>query len=361
MNSNETGPATRVHAAVGLLAALLTLSACTRIIKPLRPFSVESAGLAPDYALPAGWAVRPGRPGAATPKLAALAFEKADTTADVFFVPRTTYFYRLGRWNARLGNRRLTRYTDRTTIRQQASVFSAAGRLYVPRYRQATLYSFFDRSGTDFDQHRPAGQKALDLAYADVRAAFKYYLAHDNHGRSIILAGHSQGTYHVTHLLHEFFDNSPPLRRQLVAAYLVGYRARPDEFQTLRPCADSLQTGCYVGWNAVLRGHDSPLFRGVLATNPLTWTLDTLAAPAVLNRGSVPRQLNRLDRHLTGAQVHAGLLWVDQPAVPGYQRLRIPGQRALRFSYHLADYGLFYLNVRQNALARVRAWCQQHP
>ena len=188
-----------------------------------------------------------------------------------------------------------------------------------------------------------------------MRAAFQYYLAHDNHGRPIVLAGHSQGTYHATRLLHEFFDARSPLRRQLVAAYLVGFRARPAEFERLRPCADSAQTGCYVAWNTVLRGHTSPFFDGVLATNPLTWTLDTLAAPARLNRGAVPRQPNRVDLHLTGAQVHQGLLWVA-PARPGYKRLRIPGQPALRFSYHLADYGLFYRNVQENARARVRAW-----
>ena len=358
---NSPWPAGLKPALLPLLAALamVLLGGCTRQIKPLRSFSAAAAGPAPDYARAENWAARPGRPGAADARPAApgLRPEVADTTADVFFIHRTTYFYPLGRWNARLSNRRLNRYTDRATIRQQASVFNAAGRLFAPRYRQATLYSFFDRpAGAGYDARNPAGQQALDLAYADVRAAFLYYLKHDNRGRPLILAGHSQGTYHATRLLHEFFDKDPVLRRQLVAAYLVGFRARPDEFRTLRPCADSLATGCYVGWNAVRRGHDSPLFSGVLTTNPLTWTLDTLAAPAALNRGGVPRQLSRVDAHLTGAQVHDGLLWVDAPAAPGYKRLHIPGQRRLRFSYHLADYGLFYLNVRRNALARARAW-----
>lgn len=338
-----------------LLLLGILVGGCARLIKPVRPFSAASAGPAPDYGRAASWAARPPAPaGAKRPGGPAAYFRPAlaDTTADVFFIHRTTYFFRLGRWNARLDNRRLNRYTDRTSIRQQASVFGAAGRLFAPRYRQATLYSFFDRQ----QQPDSAGRRALDLAYADVRAAFQYYLAHDNHGRPLILAGHSQGTYHATRLLHEFFDHDPQLRRQLVAAYLVGFRARPDEFQTLTPCADSLATGCYVAWNAVLTGHADPSYQGLLATNPLTWTLDTAATPAALNRGGAPRRLGRLDPHLTGAQVHDGLLWVESPAAPGYPRLRIPGQRPLRYSYHLADYGLFYANVRRNALARVRAW-----
>jgi hypothetical protein len=342
----------------GLLAGGLVMGACTRIIKPVRPFSAKSAGLAPDYADSSSWAARPAQRSLASARPAGSYFQQevADTTADVFFIHRTTYFYQFGYWNARLDNQRLNRYTDNTTIRQQASVFNTAGRLYAPRYRQATLYSFFEPSGPANGQPTAEGQQALDLAYADVKAAFQYYLAHYNHGRPIILAGHSQGTYHATRLLHEFFDKDPQLCRQLVAAYLVGFRARPDEFQTLRPCADSLQTGCYVGWNAALQGHDYAPYHGLLATNPLTWTLDTLLAPAALNRGGVPRQLSRLDVQPTTAQAHDGLLWVQAPAVGGYQRLHIPGQRPLRFSYHLADYGLFYLNVRRNARARVQAW-----
>ena len=334
-------------------ALVAGLSSCVSLLKPVRPFSVASAGPAPDYALAASWAALPGQPSAALAHPPGLsAPTPADTVADVFFVHPTTYFWRLGRWNAPLHLRRLRHYTDRTTIRDQASIFAAVGRLYAPRYRQATLYTFFDK------QH-PASQPAQDLAYADVKAAFQYYLTHYNHGRPFIVAGHSQGTLHATRLLHELVEDNPLLRRQLVAAYLVGYQARPNEYQHLPALRDSLATGGIVGWNTALRNTDYPPYHGLLATNPLTWTLDTTAAPTALNRGGVPLNFRRVDAHVTGAQAHNGVLWATDPHLSGYRRLRIPGLRQLSYSYHLMDYNFFYLNVRENARARVRAWNRQ--
>jgi pimeloyl-ACP methyl ester carboxylesterase len=273
----------------------------------------------------------------------------ADTVADVFFLHPTTYFWRFGRWNAPMRLRRLHRYTVYSNIQVQASIFAGVGRLYAPHYRQATLYAFFDKKNL-------ASQPAIDLAYTDAKAAFQYYLAHYNHGRPFILAGHSQGGYHATRLLHELVDNNPQLRKQLVAAYLVGCQAQPDEYQHLPALRDSLQTGGIIAWNTALRGTNYAPYQGLLATNPLTWTLDTANAPATLNRGGVPLNFKRVDPHLTAAQIHQGILWADDPHLSGYRRLHIPGLKELSVSFHIVDYNLFYLNVRENARARVRAW-----
>ncbi|OON67987.1 hypothetical protein [Hymenobacter sp. CRA2] len=96
--------------------------------------------------------------------------------------------------------------------------------------------------------------------------------------------------------------------------------------------------------------------------NPLTWTTDTATAPAKLNRGSVPIEFNHVDPQLADAKVHNGLVWVHPPGKPlGYVRLLLPGQAELRRSFHLVDYGLYYLSIRRNAVARVQAWQRQNP
>ena len=339
-----------------LLPLLLLSTSCLNLIKPVHRFSVASAGPAPSYADSAAWLALPGHPSAAQQRPHGLpppAPSPADTVADVFYLHPTTYYWKLGYWNAPLRQRRLNRYTARTTLRGQASLFNDAGRLYAPRYRQATLYAFFTQDSV-------SQRAALNLAYVDVKAAFQYYLTHYNHGRPFILAGHSQGTTHAQRLLHELVDDNPHLRRQLIAAYLVGRRVRPDEYHHLPPLRDSLATGGIVAWNTALRGTEFAPYRGLLVTNPLTWTLDTAAAPATLNCGAVPLTFKRITPQLTGAQAHRGLLWADvgkQRA--GFPRLHIPGERKLRASYHLVDYNLFYLNVRQNARARVRAWLRE--
>ena len=313
---------------------------------------MASAGPAPDYTKVASWAVLPGYPSAAQKAPPGLPPPTPPhTVAGRFFRHPTTYFWRLGRWNAPMRLRRLHRYTEHSSIRVQASIFAGVGRLYAPHYRQATLYAFFDKKN-------PASQPAIDLAYADAKAAFQYYLAHYNHGRPFILAGHSQGAYHATRLLHELVDNNPQLRKQLVAAYLVGCQAQPDEYQHLPALRDSLQTGGIIAWNTAIRGTDYAPYHGLLATNPLTWTLDTANAPAALNRGGVPLNFQRVDPHLTAAQIHRGILWADDPHLSGYRRLHIPGLKELSVSFHIVDYNLFYLNVRENARARVRAWMQ---
>jgi pimeloyl-ACP methyl ester carboxylesterase len=281
------------------------------------------------------------------PRHSGLRDQQSTATADVFFVHLTTLI-RPKAWTADVHDAELNRFTEQFSIRKQASVFNAAGRIYAPRYRQAALYAFFDSTAN--------GKQALELAYTDVRAAFEYYLKHHNQGRPIILAGHSQGTYHAQRLLREFFDRDPELRKRLVAAYLVGLKVDPSDYEVLRPCQDSLQTGCYVSWNTAEWGNDYPPYAGAVVVNPLSWTADTATVPAKLNRGSVPYSFDRIDAHIADAKVRDGVLWVHAPKPAGYLRFYLPGRAELRHSFHIMDYGLYYLSVRRNAVARVQAW-----
>ncbi|TLM90566.1 DUF3089 domain-containing protein [Hymenobacter jeollabukensis] len=338
-----------------LVLLMLISGGCIRLIKPLRSFEHYTPPPAPDYSRPESWATLPTRADSAdaVPLNSGLRSRQASAPADVFFLHLTTRVRPRG-WNTDIANRHVNRYTDRYSIRTQASVFNAAGRVYAPRYRQATLYSFFDSTANS--------RQALALAYADVKSAFEYYLAHYNQGRPIIIAAHSQGTYHARRLLREFFDRDPALRRRLVAAYLVGLNVDTLGYRALRPCRDSLQTGCYVSWNTGSWGHDYPPYDGALVTNPLTWRVDTAYAPARLNRGSVPLSFKRLDQPgVADAQVHQGILWTHPSGRRGYFRFPLPGKWELRHSYHLNDYGLYYLSVRRNARARLRAWQRANP
>ena len=54
--------------------------------------------------------------------------------------------------------------------------------MYVPRYRQATLYSF-----ADFGEN---GSKALEVAYQDVKESFLYFDLHIRKGRPFFIASH---------------------------------------------------------------------------------------------------------------------------------------------------------------------------
>jgi hypothetical protein len=188
-----------------------------------------------------------------------------------------------------------------------------------------------------------------------VRAAFTYYLRNYNHGRPIIIASHSQGTWHAGRLLKEFFEGKP-LQKQLVCAYIIGLPVFTNYFTRPKPCTDSIATGCFVTWRTFEEGYIAPyVARETLkayVTNPLSWTMDTILAPRKLNEGGMLRNFNKLIPGLVHAQIHGNLLWVNKPKFFGSIFFRIK-------NYHIADYNLFYENIRKNVGVRIHAFLQK--
>jgi len=323
----------------------MLLLLCVSCLKPWRNFDAYPPPPAPDYRRAENWAALPDKKDSAdlVPQNSGLREDQVSATVDVFFIHPTTY-YRNRSWNADVDDQKLDDFTDRTTIKMQASVFNESGRVYAPRYRQATLYSFIDKAGNR--------EKALDLAYQDVRTAFRYYLDHFNRGRPLIIAAHSQGTYHAIRLIKEFFEPDSALYQKLVAAYLIGGPVTKNCFRRI-PASDSAnQTGCCIAWNTV-RWSRAAREPGLECVNPLSGKRDTAYIPAEMNLGGVPRSFDRVDKAVTGAKcAPGGALWVDKPSVRGYPELA--------GSYHLVDYSLFYLNIRENVKVRVRAYFQKN-
>ncbi|MEY3052175.1 MAG: hypothetical protein RLY31_1960 [Bacteroidota bacterium] len=318
-------------------AALLT--GCHPHLPAFLPTEVPPA---PDYGHPATWAALPDRtdPADEVP-VDTLQDRQAQASVDVFFLHPTLYTRKRDRpWNASVSDERLNRAVDETTILYQASAFNGTGRIFAPRYRQAHLRSFYTAD-------KSSARQALDLAYEDVRAAFQQYLAVHNQGRPILIAAHSQGSLHAYRLLDEFFDGKP-LQRRLVAAYLVGWPVFRNGFSDIPPCESDVQTGCFCSWRSFRHGHfpkDALLGDSILVTNPLTWTTGPAPASDSLNRGTLLRRFDRLLPGIADARVVNGVLWVHKPQFPGSIFF-------IRRNYHIADYNLFYLNIRENARLR---------
>ncbi|MFQ5446747.1 MAG: DUF3089 domain-containing protein [Saprospiraceae bacterium] len=317
----------------------------------IRPAAYTSTSVPPppDYSKPESWAALPDRtdPADRTPDTT-FTDQQATAAADVFFLHPTTYTYKSNDWNGAVEDEKLNKKTDETTILHQASIFNGAGRVYAPRYRQAHLRSFF----TD---DKASAKEALDLAYEDLKAAFEYYLAHYNNGRPIIIATHSQGTTHGLRLVREFFDGKP-LQQQLVAAYLVGWPISKDAFETIPPCETRDQTGCFCSWRSFKYGHLPKRFTlgdTISVVNPLLWTTTHEQAPKSLNEGTVLSEYEKVYPKIADAKIENGLLWVHKPHFPGSILFN-------RKNYHVADYNLFWVNVRKNAQRRVAAFLSEH-
>ena len=281
--------------------------------------------------------------------------------AAVFFIHPTSYLNR-AHWNAPLddaeANARAALF-----LRGQASAFNAVGEIWAPRYRQATFGAFL----TD----QAAAEQALALAYRDVTAAFDAFLAQIGPDRPIILAGHSQGALHLTHLLRDRVAGTP-LARRIVAAYAVGW---PVSIATdvprlgLPACTRADQHGCVLSWLSFAEPADASLIldpydrstgfdgrprRGtpILCTNPLTGTPDA-AAPVSANRGTLFPNAEMSDARIEAGRIGArcagrGLLLIGEPPTVGPYTL--PGN-----NYHVYDYSLFWANVRDDAARRMAA------
>ena len=331
---------------LGLLAGF---SSC--LVKPKGPFSDQARPLAPDYSQASGWAALPDRadPADWTPA-PDLDDRQAEAKADVFFLHPTIYIGKKGEkgWNGPVDDPGLNQRVDNSTIQYQASVFNGAARVYAPRYRQAHLHSYFAHEDST------SAFKALGLAYEDVKRAFEYYLEHYNQGRPIIIASHSQGTTHAKRLLKEFFEGKP-LQNQLVAAYLAGIPVEKDFFETIPPCERPDQVGCFCTWRSFKNGYRPPWYEpgaGIIATNPLLWNTSDAYAPKELSKGLVVPSYDGYLPQRVDAQVFDGLLWVKKPRFPGSILF-------WRRNYHVADYNLFWVDVRENAAVRVEAYLKR--
>jgi hypothetical protein len=131
----------------------------------------------------------------------------------------------------------------------QASQFSSVCNVWAPMYRQATGASL--RDGEAFTS------QVITTAYDSLLAAWKDYLAHDNHGHPVIFIGHSQGAAMLIRLLRAQIDPSAQLRKKLVSAIILGGNVQVAKgrdvggsFRHIPTCASAKETGCVIAYSS---------------------------------------------------------------------------------------------------------------
>jgi hypothetical protein len=329
-----------------LFVFLLTLSACYPS-RPRSAFEEVRRPLPPDYHNLDFWAAHPAKMDSADVVPSDSMINAQDSAiADVFYIHPTTYTGKLGQnlWNGPVDDRKLNEDTDDGAVKNQATIFNKCYRVFAPRYRQAHYVSYTTK-------RKEAALKALDLAYSDIRSAFLHYLEHENMGRPIIIAGHSQGTTHGVRLLQEFFDTTD-LKKQLIAAYLPGMPVREDAFTSLETCTSSESIGCINSWRTMKAGHfpkyhEDYKDEDVICVNPLNWSTDQEYVDRFANKGMV--LLDFYDGpvpHLSGGKIKEGLMWINKPCFKGSWII-------MSSDYHAGDFNLFYSNIRENACERL--------
>ena len=309
------------------------------------PFSKTNTPVAPDYSLNSSWLALPFINDVADSVPLFDTLKTDDANADVFFIYPTSFLKATNDtcWNASVFDTIVNNLSLTRSITYQATIFNAAGKIYVPIYRQAHYRSFFTSD-------KLSAAQALEVAYTDVRNAFIYYLKNYNNGRPIIIAAHSQGAYHGRKLLSDFFD-SRDSELKLVAAYLIGYPTNVHAFEMIKPCTTATQTNCFISWRCYNNKTDLNQLPNTdaLCVNPLTWDTIHTDAPAKLNAGAVLKDFNKLIKNACDAVIKNNYLLCSKPSIRG--KILITKK-----NYHVVDMNLFYMNIRENALLRVNTF-----
>jgi hypothetical protein len=361
------------------ISLLILLTGCESIsgyfwyisLKPDKSFDESGHSNSPSYSDINNWAAHPD-----IKDNSDLSLHESNITSqtqkevDVFFVHPTTY-YSSESWNQPLSDTQANDLTNNWVLLNQASVFSDCCSVYVPRYRQATLYAVLSDD--------PEGDKALELAYQDVKESFKYFLKNFNQVRPFIIASHSQGSWHALRLIEELVIASK-LKDKLVAAYLVGMPLPTDKttrsLVDLPVCTNETQNRCFVTWNAVTNNADTGFYheyarvwyedsyeanqgKALVCVNPLTWLMDGKFANSSLNKGGVDFKRNESikpspDVGVVGAQCINGMLNITNPKSRNYDWFLFGDG-----NYHMHDYDLFYVNIRDNVQSRIQAYFEQ--
>ena len=348
---------------LGLAAVIWRDDILSAALDPQEPFQIYRPPPAPNYARPEAWALLPATPD--TPSA-------SDPPADVFFISPTTFDG--GRhWNAPIDNAKADRLFRRAMAPNYAGPFVRVGRLFAPRYRQASLYSLTTL--------REDAREARKFAYGDVAAAFRRYLEIYNQGRPFLVVGVEQGGTLAARLLAEQVAMDPAVRARLAGAYMIE-AVTPSNEPPLPPCRTRDESGCLAAWASAFdtdltaardiqnrslvwaQGGDLENLKGrkPLCFNPILGATTNAPAAARLS---------------LGAANATGLEWGARPPFisrqisavcqDGVLKVSRPKTAMLQPSGSWADrrkapaYNLFYADIEADAKARVAAWQSASP
>ncbi len=289
-----------------------------------------------DYKDAANWAYQP---------------EEITREADCFLICPTVYFGDETHYNMEMTDED-TKTKFYGALNMERGIYEEACNMYAPYYQQASL-SAYQLDPVEREQY-------LAYAYQDIRAAFTYYMEHENDGRPIVLAGFSQGADMVLRLLEEYFDNNS-YQNCLVAAYVIGAAVTPEDLEAyphLKMAQAEADTGCIISFNSEAPEVNTSILvpDTTLGINPLNWMTDSTEAEASLNQGACFTD-------------YSGNIKEEIPALCGAYldekrgTLKITGITPKEYPpvldlfesgvYHLYDYQFFYRNLQKNVSVRL--------
>jgi hypothetical protein len=234
-----------------LFAAAALAAAASAPAQPQAPVPVT----APDYTSWSAWLCLPGRTDVCSTPLPTTALNPngygsvgqspvaKDPPIDCFYVYPTVSNDQGLNSDLKVGRE------EKLAAEVQFARFASVCRPFAPAYRQMTLAAVA-AAATGADVTR----NGL-LAYSDVLAAWRNYLATKNEGRPFVLIGHSQGSLMLQQLIAHEIEANPKVAARMKLAILPGYNVLVPEgklvggtFKKTPLCSRVGQTGCVMTW-----------------------------------------------------------------------------------------------------------------
>ena len=225
----------------------------TMMFPPPAPAQTPAA---PDYSNSSSWICLPGRTDVCSTPLATTALSPQgygstgqsavakDAPVDCFYVYPTV--------SRDPGmNSDLEVAEEKGVVQTQFARFASVCRTYAPIYRQMTVSAIAAFSaGAEI-------KDAADLAYADIAAAWRNYLATKNNGRPFVLIGHSQGSLMLQQLIAREIETNPSIAARMKLAIIPGYNVLVPQgklvggtFKTTPLCSRPGETRCVIAYSS---------------------------------------------------------------------------------------------------------------
>lgn len=265
--------------------------------------------------------------------------EVGDREFDVFYLIPTTVLDRVDAGGDTLHHADPLNESDRALMDPSfvlaQEIFGSEANFYSPYYSQITLESWRNDSLV---------ASRFPHAFDDVKQAFQYYMTYINNGRPFVLAGFSQGGKCVVELLKTLTADQ---NRQMVAAYVVGYRVTASDtlnYKQIKPALGETDTGVTISYNSMSdpAAACAALSPSAICINPINWKTTSQKA-----------QLN--DTVTVSVNNQHNVLIVEGFSPDSYYR---PALDYLfkRGNYHLMELSFYRKNLSENVKRRFQAY-----
>lgn len=218
------------------------------------PAQSQTVPAAPDYSKDSAWLCLPGRADVCSTPIPTTALSPSGYgstgQSKVATDPPLDCFYVYPTVSRDQGmNSDLKVSEEIGAAQSQFARYASVCRTFAPIYRQMTLGAVAAFSaGANIDS-------AGALAYRDVLAAWRNYLATKNGGRPFVLIGHSQGSLMLQQLIAREIETDPAVAARMKLAILPGFNVIVPQgklvggtFKKTPLCSQMGETGCVISY-----------------------------------------------------------------------------------------------------------------